>query len=133
MAVHAGWQGTVDGIAEKAWKFMVETYRSKADQAKVFFGPSAKPCCYEVGNEFTTYLQSFQSPEKVLLKRDGKLFFDVSLFNSMTLERLGIKKDSICLDYNVCTMCNSSFASHRRQGLASKRQMTIACQIRGQV
>lgn len=125
---HAGWRGSVLGVAVKTIERMYETYGTKADQLSVFFGPSAKVCCYKVSADFKQHLEGFAHPEKVLIEHGNELYFDLPGFNRLQLEAIGIKKEAIHLDYNCCTMCKDDvFYSHRRQGELAGRQMTVVC------
>ncbi|HLO04968.1 MAG TPA: peptidoglycan editing factor PgeF [Symbiobacteriaceae bacterium] len=47
-AVHAGWRGTVLGIAGKAVQAMVQTYGCNPADILAEVGPSIGSCCYEV-------------------------------------------------------------------------------------
>src|SRR5438477_544569 len=49
---HAGWRGTMQNIAIKVIETMRNSFKSKPENIEVFFGPSAKDCCYEVGENF---------------------------------------------------------------------------------
>lgn len=125
--IHAGWRGSVLGIAVKTLESMQERYGTKPEDIEVFFGPSALVCCYEVSQDFQSHLEGFSSMNKqqVLIERDNKLFFDVPLFNRLQLQAAGIRRDAINTCYNLCTMCDLSFYSHRRDGAVAGRQMTV--------
>ncbi|MDR3550074.1 MAG: peptidoglycan editing factor PgeF [Candidatus Babeliales bacterium] len=124
---HAGWRGAVIGVAVKTVEMMSEIYGSDPSGIAVFFGPSAKVCCYKVGEDFMKNLAGFAYADRVLQQHEGGWFFDLPLFNRIQLEAAGIKKEAFHLDYNICTMCDESFYSHRRQGESAGRQMTVAC------
>ena len=47
--VHAGWRGSAQGIVLRALESMQQEYNTALDHLQVFFGPSAKICCYQVG------------------------------------------------------------------------------------
>jgi calcineurin-like phosphoesterase family protein len=49
--VHAGWRGTLAGIAPKAVKLMQETYGSDPAKMKAAIGPGISMCCFETGPE----------------------------------------------------------------------------------
>lgn len=124
-AIHAGWRGSVAGIAVKALERMQEAYGAHPKDVTVFFGPSARVCCYEVSRGFENNLAGFSWMDKqqVLVERDNKLFFNVPLFNQLQLEAAGVTNAAISTEYNLCTMCDRSFYSSRRDN--SGRQMTV--------
>ncbi len=123
---HAGWKGTVAGIAVKTVERMQKMYGTRGENLTVFFGPSAKPCCYQVDKNFKQNLDGFAHPDKVLFERsDGNLYFDLALLNRIELEAIGVRKDAFHLEYNMCTICTESFCSFRRDGQRAYRQMTI--------
>jgi copper oxidase (laccase) domain-containing protein len=47
------------------------------------------------------------------------------LYNQLKLEKVGVNKKAIHLKYNLCTICDNSFCSHRREPIEAKRQITI--------
>ena len=126
--VHAGWKGTINNIVINVMKTMKKLFRTNLDNVHIFFGPSAKKCCYEVSEGFVQYVKNNRlvNDKKVFHWRNGKLFFDLPGFNQLLLEAAKIKKNAFCLDYNICTICDNQFFSYRRQGKQAGRQMTIA-------
>lgn len=122
--VHAGWRGSVAGICQKAILHMQKAFGTKTQNLQVVFGPSARVCCYEVGNEFKGRL-ALEDRDEVCRDRAGKLFFDGVQFNRLQLCRMGVPQEAIQMDYNVCTICSADFCSYRREGSLAKRQMTI--------
>jgi YfiH family protein len=49
-AAHAGWRGTIAGVARNVIARMIER-GARADRIRVALGPSIGPCCFEVGDE----------------------------------------------------------------------------------
>ncbi|MGE0009449.1 MAG: polyphenol oxidase family protein [Candidatus Babeliales bacterium] len=123
--VHAGWRGTVKGVAREAVKRMQAVYGTRPEDLMVFFGPSAKACCYKVGQEVLEALESFAGHEQVLHQEQEGIMFDVPLLNRIILEELGVRKDAFHLSYNVCTLCSDGFCSYRKSKGSPFRQMTI--------
>lgn len=119
--VHAGWRGSVAGIAAQALHAMQKNFHSAINDLQIFFGPSAKPCCYEVSKEFINNLNGHK--ERVTHSKDGKYYFDVPEFNKIQLQESGVPSVAINTDYNACTICDHRFFSSRRQDIG--RQMTI--------
>jgi YfiH family protein len=124
--VHAGWRGSVQEIVLKAMARMEQTFGSNPSHLCILFGPCAKTCCYTVTEEFRDYIASFSWADRTMQKIGTNYHFDLPLFNALLLEKAGIKSDAISLSYNVCTICNTNFFSHRRQGVDAGRQMTVA-------
>jgi polyphenol oxidase len=50
-AVHSGWRGTAQRIAEKTLGRMKMEYGTRAEDVLVAIGPGIGSCCYEVGHE----------------------------------------------------------------------------------
>lgn len=125
--IHAGWRGSVKNVALKAVDTMAQEFGTKPEHLRVFFGPSAKLCCYKVGEDMLEHLEDFEFIDRVVQRRDDKMFFDLPGFNKLLLEGIGIKQEAFQLGYNVCTICDTSFYSHRRQDKAAGRQITVAC------
>lgn len=126
-AAHAGWRGSVLGIAVKTVERMQELYGTHLEDIQLFFGPSAHVCCYEVQPDFERHLAGYSEGKKFLIKRDNKVYFDVPGFNRMLFEALGIKPGQISEIYAQCTMCKGGFCSARLGGPESCRQMTVIC------
>ncbi|MFC1692791.1 peptidoglycan editing factor PgeF [Candidatus Latescibacterota bacterium] len=124
-SVHCGWRSLVNGIAEKAVNIMVG-HRSgtlgnnNARPADIIaaMGPSAGPCCYEIGDEVAMRLHSGS-----VVERDSRLFGDLRTELALRLMKAGLKEHSIEV-FSDCTICNSSlYYSHRRDGSLSGRML----------
>ncbi|MBS0656020.1 MAG: peptidoglycan editing factor PgeF [Verrucomicrobia bacterium] len=111
-AAHAGWRGSIAGIAVKVLASFTEQYGLDLSQVQVHFGPAARACCYEVQQDFLDALPLDAEP--FIVSRGGKYFFDNSLFNKQQLISFGILPENINDHYNLCTMCNHQFCSYRR-------------------
>lgn len=124
---HAGWKGSALGVAQTALERMQKEFATNLDHIKIYFGPSAKPCCYEVNESFKTEFDAYPFSNHAFIEQKNKLFFDLPGFNRMLLESLGVQKQAFRFQYNVCTMCDENYFSHRRQGHDAGRQMTVVC------
>ncbi len=127
---HAGWRGAVAGVMEAMIENMEQVYGTRIEDMSFFFGPSARRCCYEVGPEFVSHLDSCIFTDLVLHSTSEKLFFDLPLFVEQKLLQIGVSADHINRQYNACTICDTRFHSHRRgarmgNALDMARQMTI--------
>ncbi len=122
---HAGWKGSVKRIAPKVIEEMQQQFGTNIEQLRIFFGPSARGCCYEVDESFLKHLEPFSFGQQALRKEGRGLTFDLPLFNRLQLEDMGVAKEAFRLDYNFCTMCDPSYCSCRRKGQKERRQMTV--------
>ena len=58
---HAGWPGTVAGIAIKTVQAMQQNFGSNPQDLQIFFGPCASVQMYEVGSDFCEKIQPLES------------------------------------------------------------------------
>ncbi len=123
--VHAGWRGTLKNIVAKTVESMQNQFGCVPQHLQVFFGPSAKVCCYEVQKDFLQGLEESVFADQVIINR-GRLFFDLSLLNKLQLLDVGVLPERINDRYNICTICKKFFHSYRRDGKFAGRQATIA-------
>jgi len=127
---HAGWRGAVAGVVPAMIAQLKHAYASDPKDITVFFGPSAKRCCYQVDERFATHLEAYPLYDQLLSKQGDSLFFDLPLLVEQQLISLGIAQQSIRKEYNACTICDTRFHSHRRgsslgPGNRVGRQMTV--------
>jgi len=105
-------------IAVKTVQLMNKTYGSKASDLKIVLGPSIRACCYQVGEEFRD-----RFPLHVK-DRAGHLYADVLGANRDQLLEAGVGQANI-LDSGICTCCNSSYFSFRRDGAKAGRMISL--------
>lgn len=117
-AIHAGWRGTVAGIAARAVEALVAI---GADPGKVraALGPSIGPCCFEVQEEVAGRFQALL-PAAVSTRSDAsgqaRTFVDLRRTNRHFLESAGVPGQNIA-DAPPCTCCDPQrFFSFRRDG-----------------
>ncbi len=120
---HAGWRGTVARISTTMLHAMQDTFGTRPEQVKVFLGPGAKVCCYTVSSSFLAHLEHLPFNEQLIIERNDTFYFDTALCNRLLLQDAGVKKESFCIEYNICTICDTAFYSHRRGNKG--RQMTV--------
>lgn len=126
---HAGWKGSVQKIAVKTVERMQKEFGTQLEHLRIYFGPSAKSCCYKVKKDFLEQLESFSYADKAVYKLGDYLFFDIPGFNKFQLEEMGVKKEAFRLNYNICTICDETFHSYRRDGKKTGHQMTVVSLI----
>lgn len=122
---HAGWKGSVAGIATNVVAALQKEFLSEKKDIEIFFGPAAKRCCYEVDESFLKKVGTNLHVQRALFKTNDTYSFDLALYNASKLISFGFSPQQLVFDYNVCTLCNDNFCSYRRQEGASARQITV--------
>lgn len=122
--IHAGWRGTVAGIARQAFETMHARWNTNPKQLQVIVGPSARTCCYEVQPAIQQELGNYA--QDVLVTREGKLYLDVPRMNVLQLREVGVEESQWDFSHNICTICSPQYCSYRRDGARALRQMTCA-------
>jgi YfiH family protein len=113
---HAGWRGTVDGVAENTIHAMAMAFGTRPEDLRVAIGPGIRTCCFSVGDEV-----SAKFPVKVCSRRDGANFVDLAEALNRRLLAAGVDPEHIetC---RHCTVCRPDlYFSHRRDGGVSGR------------
>ena len=126
-AVHAGWRGTLMGIAAKMVRRFNDDYGVSADEIEAAFGPSIGACCYEVKDDVTGPLREKwgRLAEENIQIRDGKSFVDLRKLNRAILESAGVLSKQL-FQIGPCTYCESDeFFSYRREKKETGRQMSF--------
>jgi hypothetical protein len=133
-SVHAGWQGTAQGIVQQSVKHFAAVGIKAADII-VAVGPHIRPCCYEVSASFPDGLLSTPSAKMVRQHRqqlflkaprdpntnsasareEQSLWFDLPAFCQLHFQEAGILSDNI--DWpGKCTYCApEELGSYRRR------------------
>jgi YfiH family protein len=112
---HAGWKGTIHGVATSLVNAMKKEYGCNPSDITAGIGPSIGPDHYEVGADvILQVMQNFgDDSEQVLQSRDGKIHFDLWRTNQLQLERAGVGNIQVA---GICTACNTQdWFSHRAE------------------
>lgn len=123
-AVHAGWRGTLEGIAAAALKGFSNRFGSSIESIMAFIGPGIRDCCYQVGGDLAEKFAGGGTGDDSIVTRKGKKFLDLVQINRRQALDLGIPPGNI-YDTGICTCCSSNYFSHRRDGTTG-RQAAIA-------
>lgn len=121
-AAHAGWRGTVNGVATNVVTRMTELGARPA-RIRVALGPSIGPCCFEVGPEVVDQFRAAlgEVPKLIVKGPAGAAgaardHIDLRVALRTMLERAGVGADTID-DRPPCTKCEPDrFFSYRRDG-----------------
>ena len=110
---HAGWRGTVGGIAGKTAELMCRTYGCDPADIIAAIGPSIGPECFEVGEEVADEFSREFGESVILRSGSAKPHVDLWLSNVLSLKRAGLSEEHITVS-GLCTMCHPDmFFSHR--------------------
>jgi YfiH family protein len=113
---HAGWRGTVQGMAAATVRAMSETYGSKPADIQAGIGPAIGPRRYQVGEEVVTAVQGYFGTIDGLIRRDpadGTAYLDLWAANRLDLERAGVGQVEVA---EICTYEHvDEFFSHRAE------------------
>jgi len=115
-AAHAGWRGTVGGIATNVITRLIEL-GARADRVRVALGPSIGPCCFEVGPEVVAEFRAvLDDLPGMIVPGPHKDHIDLRVATRSFLERAGVRPENID-DRPPCTRCEGDrFFSYRRDG-----------------
>ncbi len=130
-AVHAGWRGTVAGIAPKCALLLCSEYGVLTSRIRAAIGPCIHKCCYEVGEELRDevarslgelFAASFVTPSGTA---QGKFFCDLPSINRRLLLDAGLLEENIEI-LDECTCCHpEKYFSHRYSGVLRGTMLNI--------
>lgn len=126
-AVHAGWRGTVAGIAKNAVEKMV-SLGARRENIIAAIGPCIGVCCYEVGRElYAAFTEKNGEYSDFFTEKGDKYMLDLNAANERILQSAGIGRDNISISH-ICTKCNSDkFFSHRVSGPVRGTMSAFIC------
>lgn len=125
-AIHAGWRGTLQGIARRTIEAMKLAYGTAPADLKAVIGPGISMEAFEVGDEvYGQFADAGVDMERVACWK-GKWHIDLPLCNRLQLTACGVKEENITLT-GICTFNNADdYFSARRLGINSGRIYTAA-------
>ncbi len=112
---HAGWMGTVKGVAEITVKAMQARYGSNPKDIIAGIGPSISVDHYEVGDDVVSQFRDKfgMDVEQIIQSRNGSTFLDLWTANRIQLQKSGVQQIQIA---GVCTACHlDDWFSHRAE------------------
>jgi len=113
-AAHAGWRGTVAGVANAAVEALV-SIGARRERLRAALGPSICAHCFEVGEEVAAEFERL-TPSAVVRADGQKPHVDLWEANRLLLAASGIPENAIDAA-PPCTMCEAErFFSFRRDG-----------------
>lgn len=112
---HAGWLGTVRGMAKTTVENMKSQYGCKPENIVAAIGPSIGVDHYEVGQDVIAEVRDAfgTQAERLLDSHNGRVRFDLWLANQVQLQEAGVEKIEVA---GVCTACHlEDWFSHRAE------------------
>lgn len=118
-AAHAGWKGSVGGIASK----MIENWEkqgSRLEDIEVVIGPSICGDCYKVDNLVINEAKKWYDRDEKksflpVLDEPETFYFSLQKFNKDIFLKAGVLERNIYIT-RLCTSCSPDFFSYRRDG-----------------
>lgn len=148
--VHAGWRGTLEGIAQRTVQAMMRAFGTRPAALWAAIGPSIGPCCYTIDAQRAAMVQAaFPWWQEVLtlspfrttpgnaspsLRAEANLkriSFDLWTANRRQLLEMGLLPNHIEVA-SICTACSTAdFYSYRAEGRKTGRFAVAACLVVG--
>ncbi|PLS16605.1 peptidoglycan editing factor PgeF [Bacillus sp. M6-12] len=124
---HAGWKGTVNGIAAE----MIEKWQAEGVAARdihAVIGPSICTDCYIVDDRVIQFVENrLEEMDEKPYNRisEGQYQLDLKRLNELILQKAGVPPGQIQVS-RFCTSCDSDmFFSHRRDSGITGRMMSF--------
>ena len=123
-AIHGGWRGTLSEIAMNTVSLIDTKYGVRPSELTAVIGPSIKKCCYEVGGDVASLFEDrFENFDQYLFKSGtSKYVLDLGIANKLGLQEAGVPDVEVI---DICTKCNDSFYSYRREGAGVSTQLSF--------
>jgi len=123
--IHAGWKGSILGIAYEAVRVMQQAFGSRPDDILAGIGPSIGPCCYEVGEDVIAFARRNLGAYVPLVEQSGgSVHLDLWELNRLHLAWAGVRRIEVS---EICTACRrDEFFSHRADRGRTGRFAVIA-------
>lgn len=115
-AAHAGWRGTVAGIAGEAVRGMVEAFGTRPSDIRVGVGPGIGPCCYEVDTAVVEPLREALpevAGQALKAGRPEHWMLDLSEANRLQLLDMGLQAEHVQV-MDLCTSCRTDLLFSQR-------------------
>jgi purine-nucleoside/S-methyl-5'-thioadenosine phosphorylase / adenosine deaminase len=124
-AVHAGWRGTLGGVAPAAVAAIQSRFGTEPGDLVALLGPCIRPCCYEVGPEVSAAVRAAfpRWADRVLVPGPGgRDHLDLVTLNALQLAQAGVRD---VRDSGGCTKCDPArYHSYRRDGPGAGRMVS---------
>jgi purine-nucleoside/S-methyl-5'-thioadenosine phosphorylase / adenosine deaminase len=128
-AIHAGWRGTVAGVAAATVE-LIEALGVPAADLVAAIGPAIGPCCYQVDDLVHTRFTDgwSRAPAWFVADGDGHWRLDLPAANAAQLIDAGLRPDAVHQSGQCTAHQPGRWHSHRRDG-ADAGRMVAAIQL----
>jgi polyphenol oxidase len=122
-AIHAGWRGTVAGVAELTVQALHNRYGIKPENIVAALGPHIGVCCYEIGEEV---VEAVADPAVIERRTEWpKPHLNLAEANRRQLVKAGVPGGQIEIS-SLCTRCRADlFFSYRRDGSRTGHMLSV--------
>jgi polyphenol oxidase len=107
--LHGGWRGLSAGVIERG--------AAAVAAHTAYIGPCIRACCYEVGPEVVAAFRVGGLPV------EGEHHVDPGAAAAAALRKAGVRRIA---DSSVCTGCDPSYFSYRRDGVTGRQGAFVA-------
>lgn len=134
---HAGWRGTLAGIAAKTVQAMAENFGAQPQNILAAIAPSIGACCYEVDDFVREHAVAKEKEQGIfgvytiffapVAQSKGHYLLDLWGYNRCVLEQAGIRAENIAVA-QICTAHNHElFCSYRAENGKTGRMGVCLC------
>ncbi len=121
-AIHAGWRGTVAGIAGKALETMRDRFGTDPAACLAWIGPCIDACTFEVDADVADH---FEGRFKKWDPERKKFFVDLKAANRAQLLEAGLPPDRVEVSPLATVIQVDRFFSHRAEGGHTGRMLAL--------
>lgn len=132
-ALHAGWRGTVAGIAQAGVRILGERFGARPRDLRVAIGPCIGACCFEVGPEVVAEFLAKGAHAResgCIVKGRQKDHIDLRRVQLLQLRSAGVLPEHIDVSRD-CTHCDpeNRFFSFRMAGRATGQMVGFIARV----
>lgn len=121
MAIHAGWQGVINGIINNSIQKLI-SYNYNLNDIYVYFGPSICTKHFEIKDDVKEKFINMNTVNDKFIKANNNKAYNCDL-DGIIIEQLislGLNKNNFSFS-NFCTVCrNDLFFSYRKDGVTGR-------------
>jgi len=133
-ALHAGWRGTVAGMARAGVDTMNSQFGCRPEDLRVALGPCIGVCCFEVGGEvedaFVAAIPVAREKGVVVNSVGRKVHIDLRGFQTLELKAAGVLGEHIDASTD-CTLCDAGGRFYSFRGAGRATGQSVGFIVRG--